>query len=82
MDGLLLNNPEVTPTVSLVVAITLALTVICAKLIGSALPILAKRLGFDPAVMANPFISTIVDTVSLLLYFFMACMLLHLPLGG
>lgn len=82
VDGLLLNNPEVTPTVSLVVAITLALTVICAKLIGSALPILAKRLGFDPAVMANPFISTIVDTVSLLLYFFMACMLLHLPLGG
>ena len=80
VDGLLFRNSGVTPMVALVVAITLALTVVCAKLIGCSLPILAKRIGFDPAVMANPFISTIVDTVSLLLYFLMACLLLHLPL--
>jgi magnesium transporter len=43
-----------------------------AKLIGAALPILAKKLGFDPAVMASPFITTLVDAASLLIYFFIA----------
>lgn len=55
--------------VALVVAISLFLTVVIAKLVGCALPILAKRIGFDPAVMASPFITTIVDAVSLLIYF-------------
>lgn len=55
--------------VALVVAISLLATVILAKLVGCALPILAKRVGFDPAVMASPFITTIVDAVSLLIYF-------------
>lgn len=56
-------------TVALVVAISLLFTVIIAKLVGCSLPVLAKRIGFDPAVMASPFITTIVDAVSLLIYF-------------
>ena len=59
-----------------VVAITLALTIFVAKLVGSCLPLLAKRLGFDPAVMASPFITTIVDALSLLVYFAVASALL------
>ncbi len=55
--------------VALVVSISLFVTVIIAKLVGCALPIFAKRIGFDPAVMASPFITTIVDAVSLLIYF-------------
>lgn len=58
--------------VALVVCLALAVTVICAKVIGAVLPMLAKKLGFDPAVMANPFITTIVDALSLLVYFFFA----------
>lgn len=55
--------------VALVVSISLLITVIIAKFVGCSLPILAKRVGFDPAVMASPFITTIVDAVSLLIYF-------------
>lgn len=55
--------------VAVVVAVSLLLTVVIAKLVGCTLPILAKRIGFDPAVMASPFITTIVDAVSLLIYF-------------
>lgn len=62
--------------VALVVCLALAVTVICAKIIGAVLPILAKKLGFDPAVMANPFITTIVDALSLLVYFFFAKMII------
>ena len=69
VDRLIMNNPEVTFSVAAIVAVTLALTVIMAKIIGSSLPVLAKRLGFDPAVMASPFITTIVDALALLLYF-------------
>ncbi len=58
--------------VAIVVSITLFATVIMAKLVGCSLPILAKRLGFDPAVMASPFITTIVDAISLLIYFSIA----------
>jgi len=59
-------------TVALVVSLTLLLTVIFAKLIGGALPVIAKALRLDPAIMASPFITTTVDTVSLLLYFAIA----------
>ncbi len=59
-------------TVPLVVSLAMAVTVICSKLIGCSLPILAKRLGFDPAVMASPFITTLVDTISLIVYFLIA----------
>ncbi len=56
-------------TVAVVVCLTLVVAVLIAKLIGCTLPILAKRLGFDPAVMASPFITTIVDALSLMIYF-------------
>ena len=64
--------------VALVVSITLLVVVIIAKLVGCSLPILAKRIGFDPAVMASPFITTIVDVISLLVYFEIATALLPL----
>ena len=69
IDGMLLKTPGVTNNVALVVALTLCLTVICAKIIGCVLPIVAKKMKLDPAVMASPFITTIVDGVSLLVYF-------------
>jgi magnesium transporter len=53
-------------------------TVLLAKLVGCVLPMIAKRLGFDPAVMASPFITTIVDALSLLVYFMFATAILHL----
>lgn len=64
--------------VAMVVCLTLVITVIIAKLIGCTLPILAKKLNFDPAVMASPFITTIVDALSLLVYFQIATHLLGL----
>lgn len=69
IDRLLLANPEVTVSVALVVAISLCLVVIAAKLIGCLLPLLAEKIGLDPAVMASPFITTLVDAIALLLYF-------------
>lgn len=66
----------VQPEIGLIVCFTLVITVMVAKLIGSSLPIAAKRLGFDPAVMASPFITTIVDACSLLIYFKIASLLL------
>ncbi len=62
--------------IAAVVCITLVITVVFAKLVGCTLPVLAKKIGFDPAVMASPFITTIVDALSLLVYFFTASMLL------
>lgn len=62
--------------VALVVSFTLLLTVVVAKVVGCTLPLLAKRIGFDPAVCASPFITTIVDAISLLIYFGMAVSLL------
>ncbi len=64
--------------VAAVVSLTLLATVICAKVVGCALPLLAKKVGFDPAVMASPFITTIVDALSLLIYFAVATRLLGL----
>ena len=55
--------------VAFVVSLTLLVTIIASKLVGCVLPVLAKRIGFDPAVMASPFITTIVDVLSLLIYF-------------
>jgi len=59
-----------------VVSITLVNVVIVAKLVGSVLPILAKKIGFDPAVMASPLVTTILDAVSLIIYFAIAMKLL------
>ncbi len=60
-----------------VVCVTLLFTVIVAKIIGAALPILAKKIGFDPAVMASPLITTAVDAISLVIYFSVAVFLLN-----
>ncbi len=63
-------------SVALVVCLTLVVAILIAKLIGCTLPVLAKRIGFDPAVMASPFITTIVDALSLMVYFqFASCLL-------
>ena len=62
--------------VSAVVCLTLVIAVFLAKVVGSMLPMAAKKLGFDPAVMASPFITTIVDALSLLVYFRIATLLL------
>jgi len=64
--------------VALVVNLTLVVTIFCAKFVGSVLPIGAKKIGFDPAVMASPFITTIVDAISLLVYFNFAKIILHI----
>ena len=72
VDRLIMGNTSITPLVALAVAFSLALTIVVAKLIGCSLPMFARRLGFDPAVMASPFITTIVDAVSLLVYFFIS----------
>ena len=69
---------RVSLAVALVVCVTLLLTVVASKLVGSALPMLAKRVGFDPAVMASPLITTVVDVLSLLIYFQAATMILGL----
>ena len=78
VDKLLLGNDGVTLVVALVVCLTMCVTVLVAKVIGCTLPLIAKKLGFDPAVMASPFITTIVDAVSLLVYFGIAKQLLGL----
>ncbi len=67
---------EITVTVALVICITLFVTVLAAKLIGCVLPMLADKIGFDPAVMASPFITTLIDAVSLIVYFEIAQMVL------
>ena len=64
--------------VALVVCATLIITVFCSKIVGCVLPMMADRLGFDPAVMASPFITTIVDALSLLVYFQCATAMLHI----
>ena len=69
VDRLIMNNPSVTLIVALSVSIALTATVLIAKIIGSTLPLLARRLGFDPAVMASPFITTIVDAIGLIVYY-------------
>lgn len=78
IDNLLLNNLDVGQATReiVVVCVTLFFSVIVAKLIGCILPILAKKIGFDPAVMASPLITTIVDAVSLLIYFGIASLIL------
>ena len=78
VDRMLMGNASISLLVSGVVSLTLGVTVIMAKFVGCTLPLLAKRLGFDPAVMASPFITTIVDALSLLVYFMFAKSILGL----
>ena len=60
---------DVTMLTALIVSITILLTIVFAELVGAMMPLLAKKVGFDPAVMARPFITTIVDALSLVIYF-------------
>lgn len=73
-----LNGQENAFMIALVISLTLVGTIIMAKLVGSSLPLLASKVGFDPAVMANPLISTVCDSLSLLIYFGVAKLILQL----
>ena len=76
IDHLMMGNDNITLMVDLVVCCALCVTVVMAKVVGCLLPMAAKAVKLDPAVMASPFISTIVDALSLLVYFMFAKMLL------
>lgn len=76
VDRTLLHNPEVTFTVAAIVSLTIVFVVMFAKVVGSTLPIIAEKIGVDPAVMASPLISTITDAVSLMIYFNIARLLI------
>ena len=75
VDNLIFHN-DVSLAANVVVSLTLIITVLVAKIVGCALPVAAKKIGLDPAVMASPFITTIVDAVSLLIYFGIASIVL------
>ena len=77
-DRLVLHNEHITLIVAFVVCLTMVVTIFIAKFVGCTLPMLAKKLGFDPAVMASPFITTIVDAISLMVYFSIATAILHI----
>jgi len=78
LDGLILNNPNITLSVAATVSLSILFIVMFAKVVGSMLPILAEKIGVDPAVMANPLISTVTDAVSLLIYIYMAKLILNI----
>ena len=76
VDKLLMGNESITLMIDAVVCLALMVTVVFAKVVGGTLPLIAKAMKLDPAVMASPFITTIVDALSLLVYFLFARMLL------
>ena len=78
VDGLLLKNDRVTALVAATVSLSIIFIVMFAKVVGSALPIIAEKIGVDPAVMANPLISTVTDAVSLLIYIYVAKLILKI----
>lgn len=78
IDEMLLNTEGVDWQVALVVSLTLVVTVFFAKFVGCSLPMLIKKLGFDPAVVASPFITTIMDALSLTVYFVIATVVLNI----
>ena len=78
VDRWLMGNPDVTAAVAFTVCLALAGTVLCAKVVGCVLPMAAEKVGIDPAVMASPFITTVVDALSLLIYFAIATRVLDL----
>ena len=78
VDRLLLQNTDITIWVAAVICLTLIFTVFCAKVVGCLMPMISDKLGLDPAVVAGPFITTIVDVLSLLIYFQFAMLLLGL----
>ena len=78
VDLMMMGNTNITLMVDAVVCLALAVTVVLAKVVGCLLPMAAKAVKLDPAVMASPFITTIVDALSLLVYFLFARMLLNI----
>ena len=66
------------PSLAFVIAVSLIMTVMLSKMIGCTLPLLAKKVHLDPAIMAAPLITTIVDTCSILIYFNIATLIFHL----
>ena len=78
VDRILMGNDSITLMVDAVVCLALLVTVVAAKIVGAVLPMVAKVVKLDPAVMASPFITTIVDALSLLVYFVFARMLLSI----
>ena len=78
VDGMLLGNGNVTVAVAATVSLSIVFIVMFAKVVGSFLPIAAEKIGVDPAVMANPLISTLTDAVSLLIYIYVAKLILKL----
>jgi len=78
VDRMMMGNTNITLMVDAVVCLALAVTVVLAKVVGCLLPMAAKAVKLDPAVMASPFITTIVDALSLLVYFLFARMLLNI----
>ena len=78
VDGMLLGNPNITVQVAATVSLSIVFIVMFAKLVGSLLPLGAEKVGMDPAVMANPLISTLTDAVSLLIYILIAKIILHI----
>lgn len=78
VDGMLLRNDNITLAVAATVSVSVLFIVMFAKVVGSELPILAEKIGVDPAVMANPLISTVTDAVSLLIYIYIAKLILHI----
>ena len=78
VGNLLLGNPDVDYTIALIVSLAIVFTVMFAKVVGSFLPMLAEKIGLDPAVVATPLITTISDAVSLLIYLEIAKVFLHI----
>ena len=78
VDGMVLHNDVITVAVAATVSLSILFIVMFAKVVGGSLPILAEKLGVDPAVMANPLISTVTDAVSLLIYIYVAKLILHI----
>ncbi|MBQ6398353.1 MAG: magnesium transporter [Oscillospiraceae bacterium] len=78
LDGMLLGNDSITVSVAATVSVSIVFIVMFAKVVGSFLPIAAEKIGVDPAVMANPLISTVTDAVSLLIYIFVAKLVLKI----
>ena len=78
VDSWLLHNANVTVLAAATVSLSIVFIVMFAKVVGAMLPLMAEKLGLDPAVMANPLISTVTDAVSLLIYIYIAKLILNI----
>lgn len=78
IDRTLLGMSDITLEVDLVISLTLIIEIIFAKMVGCTFPIFAKKLKLDPAVISSPFITTVMDALSLLIYFWLATAILHI----